>query len=224
MKMPLKLLCTLTGLGAMLALTAHAVTPPCPAGCGAQTVTCLKTARMSRATCRAGCRANATSTDLGSCIRGCTDTFRSDQTTCRNDEANCVQACSPPSPSSGDPSTANCPGTCGEDLGTCAHNVAAALKTCVTGCAPGSGRQSCIAGCLSTAQSGAATCASDFTTCVANCGGTTTTTTSPTATTTTMPGPPACGDPTDQACGGTCPTHGDVCRDVSRTCTCVTPH
>jgi hypothetical protein len=221
MKMPLKLLCTLTGLGAMFALTAQAASPPCAAGCGAQNVTCLKSARMVRSSCRTGCQ---TSADVGSCMRGCANTFRSAQTTCHTGQASCVQACNPSSPASGDPSTASCFGACGEDLGTCAHNVAAALKTCVTGCAPGSGRQSCIAGCLSTAQSGAATCASDFTTCVANCGGTTTTTTSPTATTTTMPGPPACGDPTDQACGGTCPTHGDVCRDVSGTCTCVTPH
>ncbi len=168
-----KLLCSLTGLGAMFALTAHAASPPCPAGCGTQTVACLKTARMAKRSCRMDCRANSASSDVGSCVRGCVGTFRSAQTTCHTDQTSCVQACRP---SPGGSSNAACLGACGQDLGTCAHSVAAAHKTCVTGCARGSGRQPCITGCLSTAQSGAARCASDFQSCTAACGGTTTTT------------------------------------------------
>ena len=173
MKSTKKLLCSLTGLGAMLALTAHAATPPCPAACGTQTVACLKTARMAKRSCRMDCRANSASTDLGSCIRGCVGTSRSAQTTCHTDQTSCVQACHP---SPGGSSNAACLGTCGQDLGACAHGAATALKTCVTGCAPGSGRHSCVAGCLSTAQSGRAGCVSDFQSCTTACGSTTTTT------------------------------------------------
>ena len=180
-----QLLSTLAGLGAMLALTAHAATPPCPAGCGSQTLACLKTARTARLGCRTDCRTNSAPGDVGSCIGGCAATFRSAHATCRTGQRSCVQACNPSSPSPGDPSAASCRGACGENLGTCARGVAAALKVCVTGCAPGSERQSCIAGCLSSARSGAATCASDFDTCTSNCAGPTTTTTPPATTTTT---------------------------------------
>ncbi len=172
MKLSWKLLCSVIGLGAMLAVTAHAANQPCAAGCGAQTVTCLKAARVTRASCKMDCRANSAPADLGSCMRGCNNTFRPARTTCHTNQTSCVQTCRP-APGSSNPA---CPGACGQDLGTCNHAVAAALRPCVTGCAPGSGRQSCIAGCLSTAQSGAATCASDFQSCTAACGSTTTTT------------------------------------------------
>src|SRR5262245_48225844 len=76
------------------------------------------------------------------------------------------QACHP----AGGSSNAACLGVCGQDLGTCAHGVATALQTCVTGCAAGAGRQSCIAGCVSAAQSSGATCASDFQSCTTACG------------------------------------------------------
>jgi hypothetical protein len=168
MKSSWMLLCSVAGLGALLAVTAHAANQPCGAGCGAQTVTCVKTARVTRASCKMDCRANSTPADLGSCMRGCGSTFRASQTTCHTDHASCVQACQPAPGGSSNPA---CPGACGQDLGTCNHGVAAALHTCVTSCAPGPGRHACIAGCLSTAQSGAATCASDFQSCTAACGG-----------------------------------------------------
>jgi len=216
---------TLLGLGVLLLpiAVANASMEPCPAGCGMQTVTCLKTARMAKLNCKADCRANEASTDLGSCIRACVDTFRSARTSYANDRASCAQSCTPPS-SADDPSTASCLGACGEDLGTCARNVAATAKTCATGCRTASDRRACLAGCLSAAQTGAAICASDLQACTANCGRSTTTTTPvPPTTTNTMPAPPACGAPIDTACGGTCPNHGDVCQDVTGTCTCMTP-
>jgi hypothetical protein len=168
-----KLLWTLTGLGGMLVLTARAATPPCPAACGTQLVACTKTARLAKRSCRMDCRTSSTSTDLGSCIRGCVGTFRSAHSTCHTDQTSCVQTCHP---SPGGSSNADCLGACGQDLGACAHGVATSLNGCVMGCAHGSGRQSCIAGCLSTAQSGRAGCASDFQSCTAACGSTTTTT------------------------------------------------
>lgn len=228
---PWKLLCSLAGLGTLFALTAHAATVPCPVSCGSENTACLKAARMTRSTCRMDCRTNSANIDLGPCIAGCASTFRSSVTECRTDEASCVHACSPPSSSSGDPSTANCLGICGENLGSCARGVTSDAKTCISGCRTASDRLSCLQGCASAGQSAAEACASDFQSCTSDCGSTTTTTlASPpctsdcgSTTTTTLPTQSGCGQRDDGTCGGMCPTRGDVCQDVSGTCTCVTP-
>ena len=173
-----QLLCSLIGFGVMFALTAHADTPPCPAACGMQRGACLKIARMEKRSCRADCRTSSASSDVGACIRGCASAYRSSRTTCHTDQTGCVQACQP---SPGGSSNPACLGACGQDLGTCAHSVATALKTCATGCEHGSGRQSCVADCLATAHSGRASCTSDHQGCTAACG----------TTTTTLPGSPS---------------------------------
>jgi len=210
MKLPWRVLCGVIGLGAMLAATARETSPPCGAGCGAQTAACLKTARVTRSSCRMDCRANSAPADVGSCSRGCTDTFRSDRTTCRSNQPSCVQACDPSSASAGDPSTAACLGACGEDLGACARNATANLRTCVTGCRTASDVRSCLEGCAAPAQADTAACAADFQSCAGTCA-------------TTMPAHPSCGAPTGAACGGPCSTPGQVCRGVGRACSCTTP-
>jgi hypothetical protein len=231
MKISWKLLCILSGL--VLALsTGRAADRPCPAGCATQAVTCLKSARAGKASCRMDCRANASGSTLGACVRGCADAFRSAHGTCRDEQGGCLQACRPSS-SAGGAFVGSCLGGCGHDLGSCAHHDASTLAACIRGCADGVGRRSCIAGCVATARSSAEGCASDFDGCRSGCGGTTTTTTpgdtttttvsEPGTTTTTRPEAPGCGDARDGTCGGRCPTPGQVCREVSGACTCTTP-
>ncbi len=91
MKLSWKLLCSVIGFGAMFAVTAHAASQSCAAGCGAQNVTCLKAARVTRASCKMDCRANSAPADLGSCMRGCNNTFRPARTTCHTNQTSCVQ-------------------------------------------------------------------------------------------------------------------------------------
>lgn len=221
MKIPRNVLYALIGLGLALATSTEAADQPCAAGCGTQDVTCLKTARVMAASCRTDCRTSSAPADLGGCIGRCADSARAARATCSSDAASCVGNCGPAAPSSASSDASSCLGSCGADLGTCARNVAAGIKTCVTGCRGATDRAGCLADCASAAQSAAATCASDFQSCAGGCGSTTTTTPGPSTTTSTMPEPPGCGDPTDRACGGRCPNPGDVCQNVSGSCTCM---
>lgn len=215
----------------LVAGVAHAAGQPCPVGCAAQDLVCLKTARMSAASCRMDCRRSAAPADLGACMRGCTMTARGARATCSSDARSCVAACNMESSAGafvGDGSTASCLGGCGADLGACARNVAAGIHTCVTGCRTSSDHAGCLGDCASAAQSGAATCASDFQSCTSGCGSTSTTPVGPPA---TIPGPPTttstlpdaagCGMRDDQVCGGRCPDPRDVCQSVSGGCTCM---
>src|SRR5262249_9243244 len=57
-------------------------TPACPAGCGLQKKACLQTDRLDKLVCKQDCRANAQSTELGTCMRACVATSRSTKTGC----------------------------------------------------------------------------------------------------------------------------------------------
>lgn len=154
-------------LGAILALHGHASAAlPCPAGCGGQKNACVQTARVAKSTCKQDCHTSSDPTARGTCMRACSVTFRSAKTSCQADHVSCIGACNPPSPP-GHPNS--CLGTCGTDLATCAQGVTAQLKTCVTGCRSASDHLACLQACGAAAKQGAATCASDFQTCRANC-------------------------------------------------------
>jgi hypothetical protein len=157
----------LVALGGLPTVRAGAA-QPCTAGCGLQKMACRQTGRLTMLACKQDCRANAEPTAQGTCVRACMTTFRSDKTGCQSDHVTCLGSCQPPSPPHGPPSS-GCLGTCGQDLGACAKGVAAQTKTCVTGCRSASDHPACLQACGSAAKQGAATCASDFQTCQANC-------------------------------------------------------
>jgi hypothetical protein len=158
----------LASLGAILAMHGRASAAlPCPAGCGGQKNACLQTARVSKLSCKQDCRTNADHTALGTCMHGCSGTFRSAKTTCQADLVSCIGACNPPSHPGPPPS--NCLGTCGQDLAQCAQGVVTEARTCVAGCRSASDHLACLQACGAAAKQGAATCASDFETCRGGC-------------------------------------------------------
>jgi hypothetical protein len=142
-----------------------AAAQPCPAGCGVQKNTCLKTGRIAKLACKKDCHTNAGPTALGACMRACVTTSRSAKTSCQGDHVTCLGTCTHPSPPS------SCLGSCGQALGSCAHGVAAQNQICVTGCRTASDHKGCIQGCVVTAKQGAAACAAAFQSCRVNCPG-----------------------------------------------------
>jgi hypothetical protein len=169
-------------LSGALALTARANDQPCGAGCGLQMKACLQTAKTGTLSCKMDCRTNSDPNGLGTCMRGCKDTFRSNKTTCRGGLRDCIGSCAP--------SPNGCAGDCGQGLATCAQGVVSQAKTCLQGCRTVSDRLSCLQGCASQAQQGAAGCANDFASCLTACG---------------VTPPPIPCFLSAPACGGSCP-------------------
>ena len=144
-----------------------AAAQPCSAGCGLQKSACLHTGRLAMLACKQDCRANAEPTALGTCVRACMTTSRSNKTGCQSDHVTCLGSCQPPSPSPGPPR--GCLGSCGQDLAACAKRVVAQAKTCVAGCRSAPDHLACLQGCGAVAKQGSTTCASDFQACQASC-------------------------------------------------------
>jgi hypothetical protein len=215
-----KVLCSLVAISALLTVTAHAMTLPCQAGCGLQKKACLQSARTTKLSCNMDCRTNSSPVSLGACKRACTTTFRGSTATCRTDLQNCVSGCQ--GGSAGGAFTGStggtgsvCAGDCGQALGTCAQGVVTGAKACVNGCRTASDRLSCVEGCASAARSGAEQCASDFTSCLGQCG-------LPPNTTTTQPPVPSCVEAAAPVCGGSCPDSRQTCTAVGgNRCACV---
>jgi hypothetical protein len=202
------------GIALLAASGGPASAQVCAAGCGVEAKACLKAARMTKLACTMDCRANSAPTDLGACLVGCVDAFRTAKTSCRSGVQGCVQGCGPTS-SGGDPA---CLGACGAALGQCARGVAATGRECVQGCRTASDRLGCLEACGTAARSGAGECAATALSCAAGCGGGGGSTTT---TTTTLP-VPSCESSTAPACGGACPSSVQQCMPVSPTrCACV---
>jgi hypothetical protein len=173
----------LIGGGALTAVAQE----PCGAGCGMQMKACIATARMTNKECRMTCRASSSGADLGACLTSCKDTLRSNTATCRSGVPDCLASCQTTSP---DVPT-GCNGACGQDLGTCVQDVVTTAKACARGCSDEADRVSCLQGCVSAAQDGAAGCARTFASCLAGCG-------------VPVPPPVPCFL-SGPACGGQCP-------------------
>jgi len=77
---------------------------------------CVQTARMSMLACRTDCRTKSAAMDLGACMRGCSDRFRSGKDMCRSGLTSCVGSCNAPLSST---PASSCVGGCGQSLGTC---------------------------------------------------------------------------------------------------------
>jgi hypothetical protein len=188
-------------------LAGEAVAQSCQPGCGSQMKACVQTARTTMLACKADCRANAAPSDLGTCMHTCTTGYRSAQSACRGDMANCRASCS--SVAGAFVSSTNCAGGCGQTLGTCAQGVVTNARACVKGCTSASDRLSCLEACASAARSGAQACASDFSSCLSGCG-------APPPTT------PSCASAEAPACGGSCPAPNQTCTAVAGGhCACV---
>ncbi len=150
----------------LFALVGSVQAQSCPAGCDMQKKACIRTARVATLACRLDCRATAAPTNLGTCMRGCTDEFRAAKSTCGADHTDCLGSCTPTPPGS-------CTGafldSCGQGLAACARDVVAQAKTCVQGCGTALDRLGCLQGCANAAQHDAATCAANFAACVGTC-------------------------------------------------------
>jgi hypothetical protein len=148
--------------------TPAAAADGCLFNCAKDVRTCLKSARMSAATCRLDCQANSTPDTLDACLADCVTTFRGDRKACLATFPDCATSCEVPPT---DPDAVACAQDCGHVLGTCAQGVISAAKTCVAAC-PGSGTPplQCIGACAQTARESGATCASDYQTCLTGCG------------------------------------------------------
>ena len=140
---------------------------PCSAGCGLQKRACLQTDRLAKLACKQDCRANAEPTALGTCMRACSTTSRSNKTGCQSDHVTCLGSCTPPSPPHGPPSS--CLGSCGQALAACAQGVVTDAKSCVADCRTASDHLGCVQGCIAAAKQSGAACASDFETCREDC-------------------------------------------------------
>ena len=81
-----------------LAFAAAARAQECPSACGLQKRACVQGARATKLGCKMDCRANASRPGVGSCMRDCVATFRSDKQTCGGDHAGCMDACRPGAP------------------------------------------------------------------------------------------------------------------------------
>jgi hypothetical protein len=163
----------------LLAATAHAAghgvtagtsAAQCVRGCAIQKKACIQTARATSLTCKQDCRTNSAPQDLGTCMKGCSTTFRSTKDGCNATQKTCIGACHPASgtPES-EPAMMSCRGSCGTDLADCAGGVVTAARTCLSGCRSATDRLSCFQGCAADAQSGAEGCGSTFETCGSSC-------------------------------------------------------
>src|SRR5262245_22680928 len=104
-------------------------------GCSAQKKACVQAARTVPLSLKRDCREDTAPTELGTCMRGCSTTFRDSKDTCRADQKTCITGCRAASPGGGGSSAdVACHGSCGMDLADCARGVVTAAKTCLTGC------------------------------------------------------------------------------------------
>jgi len=154
-------------------LAGRADAQTCQAGCGLQKKACIQTARVTSLACKMDCRTNSSPTDLGTCMRGCTTTFRSAKDTCRSDHQSCISGCQGGSAdgafTGGSPPDTACAGNCGDELGTCAQGVVTTAKACVQGCRGISDPLSCLQGCAAAAEAGGEACATAFQACITGC-------------------------------------------------------
>jgi len=193
---------------AVAALQGAAVAQSCPRACGLQKKACLEGPRANMAACRLDCRTNGTPDELGACLHGCAETFRSDREACRGGVADCVATCGSPESSASTSTPAACLGACGQDLGACARDVVTEARGCVHDCHSASDRLGCLQLCGATAQGGAEACASAFTSCRADCS--------------VLPPVSSCGRAEAPTCGGSCPLPTLTCVPVSSTrCGCM---
>ena len=155
-----RLLCVLTGL---IAATGVASAQDCQRGCFTQERACFGSANVAMPACKAQCRLTKKPTEVGACMRACTDTFMKAKVACRTSLGSCRDACLPSPPP--------CGGSCGQNLAACIKTVVTKQQDCIRACKPGSGRPSCVSSCLSSSNAGAAACAASFRDCHARCGG-----------------------------------------------------
>jgi hypothetical protein len=162
----------------VLCATAHAQGVPagtaaaqCVKGCAMQKKACVQTARTVALACKQDCRQNTAPDQLGTCMKGCSSTFRATKDTCRADQQTCIAGCRAAGPGGGGAGidSAACLGTCGSDLADCARGVTSAAKDCVSGCRGAPDRLACLQGCGAAAETGAQTCASNFEMCSTSC-------------------------------------------------------
>jgi hypothetical protein len=202
---------TIASLGLALSaliFSGAAAAQTCQAGCGLQMKACVQTARTTMLACKVDCRTNAAPGDLGVCMRSCTSALRSAKTVCRGDLASCLGSCSSVAGAFVSSTTSDCAGGCGQSLGACAQGVVTDARACVKGCSSAADRLACLQGCASAAQSGAETCASDFSSCLSGCGA--------------PPSTPSCDSAEAPTCGGTCPAPNQTCTAVALgQCGCV---
>lgn len=162
---------TLLGLGAgvlLLGAGQSFAASGCVLGCNMVKKECIRSARVDKLACKVGCRETAAPGDLGSCMRGCTDTFRTTKReVCLPNHEACRGDCLP----SGGTTPDGCLMHCGGDLATCARAVVTAGRTCVQGCRTDPDRLGCLSGCADIAEHDAGVCEDQFTGCVGDCGG-----------------------------------------------------
>ena len=188
---------------------------PCGAGCGIQAKACVRIARTSLLSCKMDCRTSFTGNFVGSCIRGCRDTFRSDRGTCGTGRIACVASCEPSSLAS---QPGSCFGGCGRTVATCDQGVVTEAQTCVMGCETASNPLACLRTCAAAVKAGGRTCGGDLDACLAACG-------IPSVVTTTLPFRP-CELSGATGCNGTCPP-GQACTapptgpSPTSTCACL---
>jgi hypothetical protein len=187
--------CSVLAVAAVIAVPAlvhaHYHHHPCGAGCAFQVKACQKTARASMLSCKMDCRANPDPNGLYGCLRGCRTTAWSNRGLCRSGLRGCIRSCEPNEPNepNSPPPPRGCVTDCGQALGTCAHGVVSQAETCLGACRSASDRLMCVHACASQAQQGASSCASDFASCLSDCG---------------VPPPPVPCLLSGPACGGTC--------------------
>ena len=154
-------------LAATVGFVGLAAAQECSSMCGLEKRACVQDARAHKLACKLDCRTGADRSGLGSCMRGCMGTFRSDTQGCGTDHAGCMAGCGPGSP----PVPAMCRMTCGHDFITCTQDVIATARSCVRDCPGGRIGRSCFNACAVGARHDAAACADTFRSCAAGCGG-----------------------------------------------------
>lgn len=216
---------TLLAVPLVLALQGEAAAQACEEGCGLQVKACMSNAIPAMLACKLDCRASTIPTELGVCMRGCSDIFDVAKDGCRADLRDCEEACEPgptpdpiPDPSE-DPSdppeptpdVSTCLDECGLSLGTCASGVTATTRACITECRAGTHKRGgCMKQCVGPAKEGAQLCGEGFRTCMLECG------------VELAERVPHCQDSEVPVCGGLCGGLSQTCAQVGPArCGCV---
>lgn len=213
----------------VLSLPGEAPAQSCEDGCGLQIKPCMADAIPEMLACKLDCRTNTIPTELGICMRGCSDVFQAAKEGCRLEVQDCEEACegiddppSDPEDPAADPtedpivepddgSPAACVQECGQTLGTCARDVTTSTRSCITDCRSGEHKRgTCMKQCVGPAKESAQLCATGFRSCMTDCG-------IPLA-----PRVPHCQDSEAPTCGGLCGGLSQVCAPVGpERCGCV---
>ncbi len=168
---------------ALLALVGQAKSQEpaeCRVGCNTEKRDCMSVARVSALACKEACRAETESTELGVCMRGCMETFRSDGSTCREDHSSCREVCKGSGPGGDgtppedggpppDKESKKCLAGCSRDLASCGRDAVKQSKECVQNCKHAADRVACLQGCVAVAKEGGGACGPAFETCVDGC-------------------------------------------------------